>query len=190
MEIVQNYQPEVIEFTTQTNEVPTSLGIFETQEEAQLFISENFISMHEQVETNRLLDDYEKNHIRNDYMVELEEVLPVYQNQLAERVAETEIAKEAEKRAKETVNACFHKIEVLSKEVKKGVIEINLDPAVTYQIAMKGHYYYYTYVNMELKLAKITAIPDHQVSDLFNSSEKNKVYFENLKNSTKKISQQ
>lgn len=186
MEVVKNYLPDVIEFTAQTNEVPNSLGNFETAEEVQQFMAENFIAMHEQIETNRLLDEYEKDHIRMDYMTELEEYLPVYQNQLLERASETEIAKDAEKRAKETVNACFSKIEALSKEVKKGITEINLDPATTYELALNGNYYYYTWINGGLKLAKVKKIPDSQMSDLFNSIEKNKVYFEKL-NKEKKV---
>lgn len=185
MEVVKNYLPAVIEFTAKTNEVPESLGTFETPEDVQKFMSENFIAMPKQIETNRLLDDYEKDHIRNDYMTELEENLPVYQSQLLERAAETEVAKEAEKRAKETVNASFNKIEALSKEVKKGIAEINLDPATTYEVALNGNYYYYTFIDGELKLAKVMKIPDHQVSDLFNSSERNKAYFEELKNPKK-----
>lgn len=186
MEVVKNYLPAVIEFTAKTNEVPESLGTFETPEDVQKFMSENFIAMPKQIETNRLLDDFEKDHIRNDYMTELEENLPVYQSQYIERSAETEVAKEAEKRAKETVNASFNKIEALSKEVKKGIAEINLDPATTYEVALNGNYYYYTWINGELKLAKVTKIPDHQVSDLFNSSERNKVYFDELKKTAKK----
>ncbi|MHC0442343.1 hypothetical protein [Flavobacterium sp. 3-210] len=186
MEVVKNYLPAVIEFTAKTSEVPESLGIFETPEDVQKFMSENFIAMPKQIDTDRLLDEYEKDHIRNDYMVELEENLPVYQNQLIEAARETERAKEAEKRAKETVSASFNKVELLSKEVKKGVTEMNLDPATTYEVAFNGNYYYYTWLNGELKLAKIKKIPDHDLSDLFNSSERNKTFFESLK-STKKV---
>jgi phosphopantothenoylcysteine synthetase/decarboxylase len=178
MEIVKNYLPAVIEFTAKTNEVPESLGTFETPEDVQKFISENFIAMPKQIETVRLLDDYEKEHIRNDYITELEENLPIYQHQLMHRAAETEAAKEAEKRAKETVSASFNKIETLSKEVRKGIAEINLDLATTYEIALNGNYYYYTFINGVLQLAKVMKIPEHQVRDLFNSSERNKVYFE------------
>ncbi|TDO68852.1 hypothetical protein EV143_11836 [Flavobacterium chryseum] len=186
MEVVKNYLPAVIEFTAKTSDVPESLGTFETPEDVQKFMSENFIAMPKQIETNRLLDEYEKDHIRNDYMTELEENLPIYQNQHLERARETEIAKEAEKRAKETVSASFSKIEALSKEVKKGVTEMNLDPATTYEVALNGNYYYYTWLNGELKLAKIKKIPDHDLSDLFNSSERNKTFFESLK-ATKKV---
>lgn len=187
MQIVKDYLPAVIEFTTKTSEVPENLGTFETPEDVQKFMSENFIAMPKQIETNRLLDDYEKEHIRNEYITELEENLPVYQKQHFERAAETESAKEAEKRAKETVNASFNKIEALSKEVRKGIAEINLDPATTYEVAFGGNYYYYTWINGELKLAKIKKIPDHDISDLFNSSERNKAFFEELKVQAKKV---
>jgi hypothetical protein len=181
MEVVKNYLPAVIEFTAQTNEVPESLGTFETAEEVQQFMAENFIAMPKKIETDRLLDEYEKEHIRNEYIVELEENYPLYQEQLMQKAMETEIAKEVEKRAKETVAASFNKIDALSKEVKKGIAEINLDPATTYEVALNGNYYYYTFINHELKLAKVMKIPDHQVSDLFNSSERNKAYFDELK---------
>lgn len=186
MEVVKNYLPAVIEFTAKTSEVPEILGTFETPEDVQKFMSENFIAMPKQIETNRLLDDYEKDHIRNDYMTELENNLPIYQGQHLEKAKETEAAKEAEKRAKETVSASFNKIEALSKEVRKGVTEMNLDPATTYEVAFNGNYYYYTWLNEELKLAKVKKIPDHDLSDLFNSSERNKTFFESLK-STKKV---
>jgi hypothetical protein len=182
MEIVKNYLPATIKFTATTNEVPESLGTFENAEDVQKFMSENFIAMPKQIETFRLLDEYEKEHIRNEYITELEENYPQYHNQLIERAAETQSAKESEKRASETVSASFNKIEALSKEVKKGIAEINLDPATTYEVALNGNYYYYTWINAELKLAKVRKIPDHEVSDLFNSSERNKTYFEELKN--------
>jgi len=172
MEIVKNYLPATIEFTAKTSEVPESLGTFENAEDVQKFMSENFIAMPKQIETYRLLDEYEKEHIRNEYITELEENYPQYHNQLIER-------------ASETVSASFNKIEALSKEVKKGIAEINLDPATTYEVALNGNYYYYTWINAELKLAKVRKIPDHEVSDLFNSSERNKTYFEELKNPKK-----
>lgn len=181
MEIVKNYLPEIIEFTAKTSDVPEVLGQFETEEDVQKFMSEHFVAIPKQIDTDRLLDEYEKDHIRNEYSSELENSLPQYQRQFAERSLELEQAKDAEKRAKETVSACFHKIEALSQEVKKGVAEINLDPAVTYEVAYNGNYYYYTFINAELKLAKVRKIPDHEVSDLFNSSQKNKVYFDQLK---------
>lgn len=180
MEIVKDYLPNVIEFTAKTKEVPDSLGKFETPDDVQKFMSENFIAMPKQIETNRLLDDYEKEHIRSEYIKELEENLPIYQKQHFDKSLETESAKEAEKRAKETVSASFNKIEALSKEVRKGIAEINLDPATTYEIALEGNYYYYTWINGDLKLAKIMQIPDHQMSDLFNSSERNKSFFKQL----------
>lgn len=105
MEVVKNYLPTVIEFTSKTNDVPEILGTFENAEDVQKFMSENFIAMPKQIDTNRLLDDYEKDHIRNEYITELEENLPVYQKQHFERAAETKSAKDAEKRAEETVNA-------------------------------------------------------------------------------------
>jgi hypothetical protein len=181
MEVVKNYLPAVIEFTAKTNEVPESLGTFETPEEVQQFMTENFIAMPKQIETDRLLDEYEKEHIRNEYIIELEENYPLYQEQLTQKAMETELAKEAEKRTKETVAASFNKIDALSKEVKRGIAEINLDHATTYEVAFNGNYYYYTWINRELKLAKFMKIPDHEVSNLFNSSERNKSYFEQLK---------
>lgn len=187
MEVVKDYLPAVIEFTAKTTEVPEVLGKFETPEDVQKFMSENFVAMPKQIDTNRLLDDYEKEHIRNEYITELEENYPLYQNQLLEHAAETERAKEAEKRAKETVSASFNKIEALSKEVKKGVAEINLDPATTYELAYNGNYFYYTWINGELKLAKVKKIPDHEVSDLFNSSERNKAFFEQAKGAKKAV---
>ncbi len=186
MEIVKNYLPAVIEFTAKTNDVPEILGEFNSPEDVQKFISENFIAMPKQVETIRLLDDYEKDHIRNEYILELEQNLPVYQHQHLERSRETEVAKESEKRAKETVSACFSKIEALSNEVRKGITEMNLDASTTYEVAYNGNYYYYTLFDGILRLAKISKIPDHQLADLFNSSERNKAFFEKLKN-TKKV---
>lgn len=186
MKLVENYLPAVIAFTAKSVEVPETLGKFETPEDVQKFIAENFVAMSEQIETDRLMDDVEKTHIRDEYITELEDNLPQYQERYLEKAKETEQAKDAEKMAKETVNASLNKVEMLAREVKKGTTEINLDAAVTYKIAHNGSYFFYTYIDGQLKLAKVKKIPDHEISDLFNSSERNKAYFEDLKKSSKK----
>jgi hypothetical protein len=180
MELVKDYLPAVIEFTAKSVEVPQSLGKFETPEDAQKFLSENLVAMSEQVETDRIMDDFEKNHIREEYITELEDILPMHQERYLEKAKETEMAKDAEKIAKETVNASLNKVELLAREVKKGTTEINLDAAVTYKIAHNGSYFFYTYIDGELKLAKVKKIPDHELNDIFNSSERNKAFFEKL----------
>ncbi|MGV3695530.1 hypothetical protein [Flavobacterium sp.] len=185
MELVKDYLPAVIEFTAKTVEVPDNLGAFETPEDVQKFMSENFVAMSEQVETDRLIDDFEKEHIRDEYIKELEDRLPEYQERYLERAKETEQAKDAEKMAKESVNASLNKVETLAREVKKGTTEINLDAAVTYKVPHNGSYFFYTYIDGQLKLAKVKKIPDHELGDLFNSSERNKTYFDGIKKAKK-----
>lgn len=178
--IKKDYTPEHIDFGIQTNEVPTILGEFETLEEVQDFINENFVAMHEKLETTRLMDEYEKEEIRKEYEIELEEKIPIYQLESDIAKAEAENAKDKEKRAKELVTATINKVLSLSDKVKKGITEINLDAASTYRIPLNGNYYYYTFVNNVLTLAKIREIPDFERSEIFNSSERNKEFFEKL----------
>lgn len=181
MQLIKDYTPDYIDFGIETNEVPTILGEFETPEQAQSFINENFIYMHEKLETTRLMDEYEKETIRQEYINELEEKLPMYQKELLEKASAAEKAKNEEKEAKEIENASLAKVKLLSAEVKKGITEINLDAALTYRIPLNGNYYYYTFVNNVLTLAKIREIPDFERSEIFNSSERNKEYFDDLK---------
>lgn len=180
MQLIKDYTPDYIDFGVETNEVPTILGEFETPEQAKQFIVENFIAMNQKLETTRLMDDYEKEAIRNEYERELEENIPIYEKELLLKSMELEKAKDEEKQAKEVVSACMHKIKTLSAEVKKGITEINLDASVTYEIPFNGNYYYYTLINGELKLAKIKEIPEFQKGEIFNSSERNKEFFEKL----------
>ncbi|AWG26024.1 hypothetical protein [Flavobacterium kingsejongi] len=184
MKIVENYRPKRIDFTVEleTNcAVPVDLGAFKKPEDAQKFINDNFVAVPKKIETNRFMDDYEKEIVRSRYVNELENELPVYKQKLKAALLELEKVKEIEKKASETVKACMNKIEMLSKEVKQGIAEINLDQAFTWEIAYSGNYYYFTYMDCRLQLAKVAQVPDHQLSDIFNATEKNKIFFNSIK---------
>lgn len=181
MELIKDYTPGFIEFGVKTNEVPQTLGEFKNLEEATQFINQNFVAIPQKLETTRLMDDYEREAIREEYRKELEEKIPVYKKELQIKTLELEEAKTAEKNAKEILSATWNKIDILAKEVNDGVTEINLDAASTFKIAHKGNYYFYTFVNSEITLAKIMQIPEFERDEIFNSSERNKESFEELK---------
>lgn len=180
MKVVENYRPRKIEFPIKTTEVPMNLGKFKTPEEAQQFINDNFVAIPSKLTTTRLMDLYEIEMLRKKYINELENDLPEIQKQYLEAVQELENAKSIEKRAKEMVNSSLNKIQDISREVKSGITEINLDQAFTYEVTTNGKRFYYTYIDKEIKLAKITEIPSYEQEDLLNSSEKNSNYFKTL----------
>ena len=182
MKKVENYRPAVIEFTADSQDVPKTLGSFKKAEEAQKFINEKFIAVPLPVDTERVMDDYEKDSLRWKYINELEVVLPEYETKYQQACIASETAKEAEKKAKEMVTASRNYVETLSREARAGVVDISLDQAFTWQIPFNGNYYYYTYMDGKLQLAKVQAIPDHQKGDIFNANERNSLFFQELKN--------
>lgn len=179
MELLRDYTPEIIEFTAKAKGMPKSLGTFEDADKARLFMANNLLAVQTRLTAERLLDQVEKEAIRDSYTDELENVLPGLKEELSEMGRALADAKELEKNAREMVNACLTKIQQLAAEVKEGIAEIELDQAQTWEVAFEGKKYYYAFINNEIKLAKVSSIPSFEMDDLISSSERNANFFKN-----------
>lgn len=182
MRKVENYRPALIEFTTESNEVPKFLGDnkFETPEEAHKFINEHFVASSTKFTATRHMDDYEISELRHEYQEEIEEVLPELKALEDQAAIEFEAAKKKYTQSKEQVNASFQKIQSLSIEVREGTTEVNLDQAFTYEMVYKGKRFYFTIVDKRIKLCGVREIPLYEQDDLMSSSERNSQSFEEM----------
>ena len=180
MRKVENYRPHLIEFTAEASDVPKSLGEFESAEEAQKFISDNFVALNSKFTATRKLDDYEIDQLRNEYINELEVDLPELREHQTLADQQLDAAKSKEKNAKEAVNASLNKIQLISDEVREGTTEMNLDQAFTYELVNKGKRLYYTIMDGEIQLAGVRHIPEYEQEDLLSSSERNEQSFAKL----------
>lgn len=181
MKVVENYRPEQIDFTAETSLVPKVLGEFESEEDARVFMAENLLAVQSKVTAERYMDHIEIESLRQQYVEELEDVLPQYREEHLIKDRELEQAKKNEKEAKEMVNASLNKVQQLANEVNSRVTEIDLDPQNTWQVAYEGNRYYYTFMDGELKLAHFEDIPSYESDDLITTSEKNASFFEKVK---------
>ncbi len=180
MKKVNDYRPPIIEFTAESRQVPNSLGEFESDDDARLFMAQNLLAIQTKLTATRKIDAMEKQLLREQYVGELEDELPVYRNAYRDAVSHLEAAKKLEKDAKEMVNASLNKIQQLADEVNDGKTEIELDSATTWEVVHNGKKFYYTYMDGSIKLAKVTDVPSYEVDDLISTSEKNGQYFAKL----------
>lgn len=176
MEVVETYTPANVEFTvhTESEEIPKSLGEFKNQKEVQKFLNDNnFVVVNAKTKATRLMDDIEKNDIRSLYIYELEEEEPMLQNRLHDAQIAYDLAKKELKTAQEMVSASTSKVKTYRNEIVEGLTQMELDQSKTFELAFRNQYLYYTFINNELVLCKITNIPDYEQNGLLNSSEAN-----------------
>lgn len=181
MEVLKNYTPDYVEFKLPEEvSIPTILGEFITDEEAREFVAKSFVATQSKVEAIRFMDDFEINTIREEYQQTLEDVLPELESKANEKHFAAEQAKTESKNAENMVKMANTKIRDLAKEAKAGITEMNLDNKNTWRIPLEGKYYYFTFLNNQLKLAKVKDIPDYEKQDLLNSMNDNKSAFAKL----------
>lgn len=181
MQKVNDYRPDVIEFTAESTRVPANLGQFESEEDARVFMSQNLLAVSTKLKAERFMDQVEIEDLRDQYAEELEDVLPKLRIEHFKKSEELERAKQNERDAKEMVNASLNKVQQLANEVNDRVTDIELDPANTWVAIYDGKRYYYAFIDGEIKLAKVEDVPSYEIADLISSSEKNSVFFERLK---------
>jgi hypothetical protein len=177
------YRPVNIDFKIGSNDTnaPERLGFFKTAEEAQKHMALNFASsMNKPLTAARYMDSIEKEMKRQEYRDTLEDILPNFEKALIQ--AETQLieAKKKQKDAEEAYNVTMNHAKELAYEVKRGLQDMDLDEKHTFRIASNGRYFFYTYIDQQLKLAKIMDIPEHEKSDLWNVMAGNQAYFEHL----------
>jgi len=173
------YRPANIEFDVANSSImPDNLGLYPTEKEATEFIHKNTDGFNQKITVLRFMDNFEKSELRKDYQDLLELKLPLAQRELMKANGVLEEAKKKAKDAAELVNSTMNEVQAIAHEVKKGVKEISLDDNFTWRLPFHGKYYFYTYMDKQLKLCKVNDIPDHEKTDLFNSTRKNEEFFD------------
>lgn len=181
MKALTNYTPDEIDFTVETTTVPKSLGKFENADKARMYVAENLLGIQSKVTTDRYMDNVEIEALRDMYTQELENELPLLRKELIIKEQELERAKQNAKEAKETVEASYRKITQLADEVNERTTEITLDPEHTWEVVFNNKRYYFTYINKEIKLCKVSDIPSYEAGDLLTSSDRNSKFFNKMK---------
>ena len=154
MQKTENYRPSYIEFTVSPDEtpVPENLGKFDNADEAVLFMQKNFFSLNAGITVNRHMDNYEKNELRKKYNDILENLLPKFEQELRDAMQEYNAAKAVKENAIEQVNVYTNQAKATAVEVKRGLVEMRLDELFTWKIPYKGRYYFFTFIDNEIRL--------------------------------------
>lgn len=126
------------------------------------------------------MDNKEKSDLRREYSDILENILPVHAKDLSRAENELAEAKKRQKAAEELYNGTVTQAKQLASEVKRGLVELRLDELYTYRVTYKGRYYYYTYIDKQLKLCLIRDIPEFEKTELWNSMAQNEEYIDKL----------
>jgi len=173
----EDYLPQDVKF-----DVPEQLGfppaIFEdlmSVEDVRQAIAEKLIAIQEKdTVAIRLLDDNEKEWIRDEYQILLESKKPRLSSELEAIIAES---KAKIKEAKAKYSAVSTEIDDLVSQVRIGTKKMNLKFGETFRIPVGENYLYYSWVNDKFKLACVRQIPSWERNDVFNSSTKNAKFF-------------
>jgi hypothetical protein len=171
----ENYRPAIVEFDVahDGSNVPETFGSFETAEEAAKFLGKNFTSINQALTVSRHMDQREKIEIRREYNELLEIKLPVYEKELSAATQEFNEAKRKLANATEMVNATITEARGLASEVRRGLVEMKLDDLYTSRIPYHGRYYFFTYMDKQLKLCAIKDIPAHEKTEIWNAMAEN-----------------
>lgn len=176
----EDYLPSDVKF-----DIPEQYGFppvifeeFDNIEDVRQAIATKLIAIQEKDSVAiRLLDEYEKESIRDEYQVLLESKKPRLSGELETIIAE---CKNKIKEAKAKLSAVLTEIDDLVSQVRIGTKKMNLKFGETFRIPVGEHYLYYTWVNDKFKLAAIRIIPAWEKNDVFNSSVKNTEFFKEL----------
>jgi len=172
------YRPANIEFDVANNSiVPDNLGHFESAKEAMDFIHSKMTAVNQKLTVCRFMDNFEKNEIRKEYSELLETKLPFLEKELQKASSVYAQAKKEFSEAQEYVNATTNEAKALAVEVKRGVKDISLDDQFTWRAAYDGKYYFYTFIDNQIKLCKIQDIPDFEKQTLWNAMADNESFF-------------
>ncbi|WP_372483312.1 hypothetical protein AB9J70_06370 [Elizabethkingia anophelis] len=188
MEIVEN-RPFEHNFSVSGNDdnLPENLGHFETIDDFQEHFAINTVSEHQKVTAVRHYTDEEILEFREEILRVAEDQLPEAKENFSQKDIEFKQAKEAKEIAGEVVGALQTKISDLAAEIKEGKTEIEVPANRTYRVPYKGKYYFYTWQdNGDCVLVKVKDVPEHEKAEIFNNTDKNNAFFDNLKNGKNK----
>lgn len=176
----EDYRPEKIEFNVSKDgtNVPESLGEFATSEEASRFVGTNLTSLNRGVTVSRHMDTFEKKSTREGYQDVLENLVPVYEKELS--AAETALAnaKASLKNAQEAYDFTIGRAKNLAAEAKRGLKDMILDEKDTHRIPYKGRFYFFTYVDGQLKLCLIREIAESEKTEIWSQMAANEEFID------------
>ena len=176
----ENYRPTNIEFDVahDGSNIPESFGSFVSADEAAKFLGGNLTAINQAITVARHMDQREKTEIRKEYDEILENILPVREKEQASATLVFNDAKKKLADATEMVNATISEVKALAKEVKRGLVDMKLDDMFTSRIPYKGRYYFFTYIDKQLKLCAIKDIPEHEKSEIWNVMASNEEFID------------
>jgi len=182
MNDLKDYRPDFIEFNYREHNtiMPDSFGEFESLEHASKFVGGNVVAVNMKMETSRKMDAFEKSEMRKRYNNILENMIPEENTAVAEAEAKLKEAKENLKRCQENLNASHNQVESLAKQVKRGLIDIDLDNISTFRIPYNGKFYFYTFIDGELRLCHHRDIGETEARDLYTAMNDNSKFLEEV----------
>ena len=179
----EDYRPARIEFNVveDGSGILPNFGSFPTIEAAGKFMAGNLTCQNKQMRVARWMDELEKNTLRRDYSELLEDLLPVLEKELSDAENRLSEAKKKQKSAEDAVTSALDRARNMATEAKRGLRPIDLEAKHTYQVPYKGKYYYFTWINKEVKLCHVADIPEYEKNDLFNQMAGNEQFIDDLK---------
>lgn len=178
MNTVETYRPANIQFNVDGNKMPENLGFqFNTAAEAAQFFGKYISGISSKVRASRFMDNYEKKMIREDYQQLLEQKIPMLERELMKAKTALDEAKKTFNDASEAVSATFNEAKSLALEVKRGIVEMELDDLFTWKVPVGDKYYFYTFIDNQIKLCKVVDIPFHEKTEIFNVMQNNEAFF-------------
>jgi hypothetical protein len=176
-----DYRPAHIEFDVAPDgsPVPESLGNFENADECLLFMQKNFFSTNTGLTVNRFMDNFEKAELRKQYNDILENVLPKFEQEMRNAIDEFNHAKTNKDNAIEMVSAYINEAKAIAVEVKRGLIDMKLDELFTWKLPYKNRFYYFTFIDNQVRLVRISDMTDHEKTELFSQGKVNEEIFDN-----------
>lgn len=179
---LENYNPKEPRFVLKDyvrEEFPLELDFkaipgeqLNTKRDTMQFIGRTFTSTFpETAYATRMMDDFEKQAIREEYCQLVENILPERKRQLEEALEE---AKRMKKEAEERYASALQEVATMAAEVKLGTIEMKLKGTDTFTIALAGYYLTYTWNEDRQVFVLADGYEVQDASDVWSSDENNR----------------
>lgn len=178
MQTTETYRPANIEFDVDGGIIPSNIGIeFNNMDEAVQFMAKYTTAINTKARVNRFMDNFEKTEIRKEYQELLEQKLPMLERDVMKAKVAFDEAKKSFADAQEYVSATTNEAKALAVEVKRGIKEMELDDLYTWRVPVGDKYFFFTFIDKQIKLCKVLDIPFHERQEIFNAMAKNEEFF-------------
>ncbi|GEM_PF-6415131 len=179
MKGLNDYRPPHVEFDIEHDgTMPETFGEFADAKAASQYIADHLVAINQGVTVSRFMDAKEKKQLREEYNNILEQLVPTLEAKLADKLKELSEAKKAEKEATEQVNAANTAARDLARDVRRGTKDMKLDELFTWRIPYKGRYYFYTYIDGQLRLCKERDILEKERAELYTTMADNEDFID------------